>query len=48
MAPEFIEIGLLALGWIVSFLLGKELQTGFVQWRERAAQDAPPKRGPRP
>ncbi len=33
MSPETVEFGLLVIGWIVAFLLGKELQTGYYQWR---------------
>jgi hypothetical protein len=29
------EFGLLLAGWVVSFLLGRELQTGFVAVRNR-------------
>jgi len=29
------EVGLLLVGWVVAFLLGKELQNGFAQWRDR-------------
>ena len=36
MAPEIVQFGLLLSGWIVSFLLGKELYTGYLQWRARA------------
>ena len=31
---DYAQIGLLLVGWVVAFLLGKELQTGFLQWRE--------------
>jgi len=31
---DVAQIGLLVVGWVVAFLLGKELQGGFVQWRE--------------
>jgi hypothetical protein len=34
---EFVEAGqtaLLFLGWVMAFMLGKELQTGFAQWRQ--------------
>ena len=31
---DVAQIGLLLVGWVVAFLLGKELQAGFVQWRE--------------
>jgi hypothetical protein len=32
---ELAQFGLLVAAWTVSFLLGKELQTGFAQWRDR-------------
>ena len=32
---EFAQYGLLVAGWTVAFLLGKELQGGFAQWRDR-------------
>lgn len=40
---ELLQFGLLVGGWVVSFLLGRELQVGFVQWRKRVAakQDRP-------
>jgi hypothetical protein len=31
---EYAQAVLLLGGWVVAFMLGKELQTGFVQWRE--------------
>jgi hypothetical protein len=31
---EYAQIALVLGGWIVAFMLGKELQTGFVQWKE--------------
>jgi hypothetical protein len=31
---ELALIGLLLVGWVVAFLLGRELQTGFLQWRQ--------------
>ena len=39
MPPEALEFGLLLSGWIVAFLLGRELQNGFTQWRTRAAEN---------
>ena len=33
MTPELTQTSLAVLGWLVAFLLGKELATGFVQWR---------------
>jgi hypothetical protein len=38
MTPETLEFLLLLSGWIVAFLLGRELQTGFRQWRLRLAE----------
>jgi hypothetical protein len=37
MPTETFEFMLLLGGWVVAFLLGKELQTGFRLWRLRAA-----------
>jgi hypothetical protein len=31
---ELVQIGLLMAVWVVAFLLGKELRTGFQQWRQ--------------
>ena len=31
---ELAQVGLLMAAWIVAFLLGKELRTGFLQWRQ--------------
>jgi hypothetical protein len=47
MAPEIVQFGLLLSGWIVSFLLGKELYSGYLQWRERTALGGSPRNGPR-
>lgn len=44
MPHEAVEFGLLLSGWIVAFLLGRELQTGFHIWRTRGEQAAPPRR----
>ncbi len=30
---EFAESAVLLAGWVVAFMLGKELQTGFGQWQ---------------
>jgi len=30
-----MQYGLLFSAWIVAFMLGKELQVGFAQWRAR-------------
>jgi hypothetical protein len=38
MPTETLEFILLLSGWVVAFLLGKELQTGFRLWRLRAAE----------
>jgi hypothetical protein len=38
MPIETLEFLLLLSGWVVAFLLGRELQTGFRQWRLRAAE----------
>jgi hypothetical protein len=32
---EFAHYGLFVAAWTVAFLLGKELQAGFAEWRER-------------
>jgi hypothetical protein len=39
MTPELTQIWLAVLGWLVAFLLGKELATGYVQWRARRRDD---------
>jgi len=31
---EYTQVALLLAGWVVAFLLGKELQTGFARWQE--------------
>jgi hypothetical protein len=38
MPVETLEFLLLLSGWVVAFLLGRELQTGYRQWRLRAAE----------
>ena len=38
MPPETFEFLLLLAGWVVAFLLGRELQTGFRLWRLRTAE----------
>ena len=43
MPVETIEFLLLLSGWVVAFLLGKELQTGFRQWRTRVAEERTPR-----
>lgn len=30
---DFAQTALLFVGWIVAFMLGKELQSGFAQWQ---------------
>jgi len=39
MSVETLEFLLLLSGWIVAFLLGRELQTGFRQWRMRTSDE---------
>ncbi|MBV9580749.1 MAG: hypothetical protein JO057_19385 [Chloroflexi bacterium] len=41
---ETVEFLLLLSGWVVAFLLGLELQTGYRQWRLRAAEARIPSR----
>ena len=31
---ELAESAVLLVGWVVAFMLGKELQVGFGQWQE--------------
>lgn len=38
MSTETLQILLAVAGWIVAFLLGKELTTGFTLWRTRRAE----------
>ena len=38
MPAETLEFLLLLSGWIVAFLLGRELQTGFRLWRLKTAE----------
>jgi hypothetical protein len=38
MSMETIQILLAVAGWVVAFLLGKELATGFSLWRARRAE----------
>jgi hypothetical protein len=38
MPSETLEFLLLLSGWVVAFLLGRELQSGFHQWRVRAVE----------
>lgn len=39
MTVETLEFLLLLSGWIVAFLLGRELQTGYRLWRLRGADE---------
>jgi hypothetical protein len=39
MSNETLEFLLLLSGWVVVFLLGHELQTGFRQLRQKAAAE---------
>jgi hypothetical protein len=43
MPVETLEFLLLLAGWVVAFLLGRELQTGFRLWRVRTAEQRPPR-----
>ena len=36
-----LQILLAVAGWIVAFLLGKELATGYAVWRARRDEDKP-------
>jgi hypothetical protein len=38
MPIETVEFLLLLSGWVIAFLLGLELQSGFRQWRLRTAE----------
>lgn len=44
MPIEMLEFLLLLSGWVVAFLLGRELQTGFRLWRVRTAEQRPPRK----
>jgi hypothetical protein len=44
MSTETLEFVLLLAGWIVAFLLGRELQTGWRQWRMRTAEQRNPRK----
>lgn len=39
-SPELIQVMLAVLGWLVAFLLGKELAVGFLQWRARRGDES--------
>jgi len=43
MSVETLEFLLLLSGWIVAFLLGRELQTGYRQWRLKVAEQRAPR-----
>jgi hypothetical protein len=32
MVPEVMQYALLLIGWVVAFMLGKQLQTDFAEW----------------
>jgi hypothetical protein len=38
MSSDRVHLGLLATGWMVAFLLRRELQNGFHEWRRRRAE----------
>lgn len=38
MPIDTFQFVLLLTGWVVAFLLGRELQTGFQAWRLRTAE----------
>jgi hypothetical protein len=35
MSSELVELSLGVVGWVVAFLLGQELASGYLQWRRR-------------
>ena len=39
MSVETLEFFLLLGGWVVAFLLGRELQSGYRKWRLKAAEE---------
>jgi hypothetical protein len=39
MSSELLQVVLAVVGWVVAFLLGKELALGYVQWRARGRDD---------
>jgi hypothetical protein len=41
---DFAQTALLFVGWIVAFMLGKELQVGFAQWQEARRRRSVPER----
>lgn len=38
MPNDLLQLVLFLAAWIVAFLLGKELETGFSQWRQSRQQ----------
>ena len=34
-SSELVELSLGVVGWLVAFLLGQELASGYMQWRRR-------------
>jgi hypothetical protein len=44
MSVETLEFFLLLIGWVVAFLLGRELQSGYRQWRLKVAEQRVPTR----
>jgi hypothetical protein len=39
---DVAQTALLLIGWVVAFLLGKELQSGFVQWQTSRRSESRP------
>jgi hypothetical protein len=39
--PDPVALGLVFVGWVVAFLLGKQLQTGYAAWCERNSPRPP-------
>ena len=40
MPVDALAVGLMLGGWVVAFLLGKQLQTGYAAWRERTSESS--------
>jgi hypothetical protein len=40
MSAESLQVALAVVGWVVAFLLGKELATGYTLWRARRSEQA--------
>jgi len=38
MSADTLQILLAVIGWVVAFLLGKEMSTGYSLWRARRAE----------